>query len=338
MPKSTKKSSEYSFEDLNRDLLQLDELLSSSNVKPSDRLAMYRPITAKMPAKPIGYWLGRLALLMMIVALVWMKSETLGWHVSALGRISMIKLLPYFDWRYLKNQACLVPKVAPVAADEIFDCNLCEALQGFQDFQLQEADEELVEKLIEIDRPVVVSGEIDHWVPETPEAFISQLLERVEFGKSVPCQLESSFHNDRLGDLDAATLFRKKQQLSHSFFLHFQNCDLSAVRVFRNFTSRPQVLPAAFSPVAYNWMLWNSHYRNLRYRKINLIEKIAVIGQLFGSTSLRLVPRKNCQEVCPVINGVLPAGHILILTSLWDVEYCPGQDSENMAAILEVKG
>ncbi|ERL86925.1 uncharacterized protein LOC109540097 [Dendroctonus ponderosae] len=341
MPKSkpAKKTSDYSFEDLNRDLVQLDQLLSASHVKPRDRLAMLRPITAKMPGKPVGYWLMRLVPLMMIIAMVWMKRETLDWHASALGRIGLIKLLPYFDWRYLKSQTCLIPKVALVAPKEIFDCNLCESLEEFRDFELQseEGGADLVEKLVEIDRPVLVSGEIQHWIPDSPAAFISQLLKRAEFRKSVPCQLESSFHNDRLGDPDLATLFRKRQ-LFQSFFLHFQNCDPSAVRAFRNFTARPQVLPAALAPVAYSWMLWNSRYSTLRYKKINLIEKIALIGQLVGSTRLRLVPRKNCQEVCPIINGVLSAGHVLILTSLWDVEYCPGGDSENMAAILEVKG
>lgn len=70
-------------------------------------------------------------------------SPTVNWNVSAIGRLSLIKLiLPYFNWQYLYNSRCLVsyPFEARIGAENYdnygqirdAECDVCENLGKLQ--------------------------------------------------------------------------------------------------------------------------------------------------------------------------------------------------------------
>lgn len=59
--------------------------------------------------------------------------ETLNWYFCAFGRIAMIKMLPFYDWRWLSEAKCLVARVQPAAENTgnptdviLSDCRACE--------------------------------------------------------------------------------------------------------------------------------------------------------------------------------------------------------------------
>ncbi|CAG9770056.1 unnamed protein product [Ceutorhynchus assimilis] len=342
MRKTTEKLSNYTFEDLDKDLIQLNEEMVASNINIHDRLEIIKPLTSLIPTK---YSFRKISIILMIsiisILIIRHHQERLHWHLTAITRIIMIKFLPYFDWRYLKDEVCLIPKQKPLLIDQgVFDCDLCESLRDFEYFPLSPHLSDLsdyIQRAIDVEKPLVINGGIEHWIKTTPEDFIGQIIDKDAFARSIPCNLFTNVYNSKKGDIDLLSLFEKRKYFDN-FFMHFQNCDLEAMKVFRNFTYRPSILPDELSPVTYNWLIWNKNYNAPNYKRLNLIEKTTVVGQLFGNTRLRLVPRKNCENVCEVLKGILPAGHFLIVTSLWDLEYLAEGDGENMAAVLEIKG
>lgn len=59
--------------------------------------------------------------------------DCLNWYFCALGRIAMINLLPLWDWTYLANARCLIPKAKGqskiydgIKALDEKDCRACQ--------------------------------------------------------------------------------------------------------------------------------------------------------------------------------------------------------------------
>ncbi|KAJ8958996.1 hypothetical protein NQ314_006314 [Rhamnusium bicolor] len=244
----------------------------------------------------------------------------------------MVKILPYFDWRYLKNKRCLIEKfnTSPNSDKIFFNCDLCENINKIDVYE--KIDQEILrQRYIELDIPLIVSKALDKWPKNS--SFIENLILDDDFYFSYPCKLST---NILKGSRKAGNIL-EKVKLFDEFFLHFQNCAPDAMRIFRKFTYRPDFLPPTYSPILYNWLVWNKNYNTTNYKLVNLVEKLAVFGQLFGTTYIQLIPRQNCAEICPILDIKLNAGEVLIFTSMWDLEYRPKEDSENMAVILETR-
>ncbi|XP_050315027.1 uncharacterized protein LOC126749387 [Anthonomus grandis grandis] len=341
-----KKPSEFTFQELDQQLLDLNDLMEKSNLSTADRTDLFKPILERIPknktAAPLFTYMFICFSLLLFGYIKW---ESLYWHITALTRIALVKILPYWDWRYLKNDVCLISKFDPLLPQgvEEFDCNLCENLKDFQDLSLIKGEvdiSDLIRQCVQLEIPVVINNQIDHWLKESPQELFDQLLEKPQFAHSIPCNLHTNIHNSKLGEPTILDLY-EKTELFHQFFIHFQNCDSAAMKVFRNFTAKPSVVPEELSPVSYNWLIWNNRYDGARYKKLNLIERHIVIGQIMGKSRLRLTPRNNCQDQCPALEGDLKNGDLMVVTSLWDVEYLPSNKDEkgghNMAAVLELK-
>lgn len=355
MPKSSsdtaKTPTKHNFNDLDQDLIEFDRFCQGLDLDVQERVKLLQRIFSKIPQKTgqastILYWSASILLVILVFTLAWKNWEYTSWRITALTRILMIQILPYFDWTYLKHEPCLVPKFFQGkkndgVLEEPFNCDLCETFIDFEDFFVDQDSfddvTEVIRQYLEVDHPVIVSGSIEHWATNSPEELLSHLLDHKEFANSVPCNFFSNFHNPKKSPgASLKEVFTKKHNFD-SFFLHFQNCDLEAMKVLRNFTYRPWVVPEEIAPVTYNWLIWNRKYNPVKYKKLELIEKYALIGQMLGSTQLKLVPRKNCKDKCDVIEGVLPSGYILMFTSLWDIEYLPRGSTDNMAVMLEIQ-
>lgn len=256
--------------------------------------------------------------------------ESFHWHLSAIGRILLIKLLPIYDWRHMKNQQCLIEKSNNDPNESVFNCDLCENIRRINVHDSIEEDE-LEERYINLDVPVVLIKGIEHWPKDSQ--FLQDLLSFDDFSSSFPCKLSSNIVKDFI---PAGEILVKAQHFDE-FFIHFQNCDSDAMRVLRRFTFRPHVLPAAHSPSIFNWIIWNKNYNTTAYKTVELIEKLTIFGQIMGSTDIRLIPRKNCELVCPTLDFQIFQGEMLIFTSLWDLEYRCNEAGENLAAVMEIR-
>ncbi|KAF7287663.1 hypothetical protein GWI33_006008 [Rhynchophorus ferrugineus] len=253
-------------------------------------------------------------------------------------------MLNVYDWKHLKDAECLIEKPSftkSVNFDQnfSFQCDLCESIKTFEEvtYDYGVKDNDFIEKLIQIDRPVKMNGGIEHWIRNDPNV-IDVLLKEDEFASSLPCKINSNIHNNKDEDFVKVKSLISKTMIFENFFLQFQNCEKAAIRIFRNVTSRPSILPDNLSPVTISWLLWSKKYSTTRFKRIDLVEKYTVIGQIKGGIILRLLPRKNCQGICHILEGPLLENQFIVLTSLWDVEYRPFQESENLGAVLEIRG
>nr|CAH7758647.1 unnamed protein product [Callosobruchus chinensis] len=256
--------------------------------------------------------------------------ESVSWYISALARIFLIKLLPVYDWKHLKNKPCLLDRAETSPGTSNFNCGLCESLQRIDVYDYLDEDY-LEEKYINLDIPVIITKSLEHWPKDS--SFLDAVSNEHSFFFSYPCKYSGNVHK---GHGNVGEIFDRVQHFSQ-FFAHFQNCDPEAVRAFRKYTFRPPVIPRSYTPTVYNWLLWNRDYNTSNHKPIELIEKLTAVGQIFGSTHVRLVPRKNCEAVCPTLNIKLFAHELLIFTSLWDLEYRPVEVGENMAVIMEIR-
>lgn len=257
--------------------------------------------------------------------------ETISWHLSAIGRIFLIKLLPYWDWTSWKNAQCLINQPFNTETKEtLFNCNLCENINKIDAY---ETIDEIVlsQKYIELDVPIILKSGLEFWPKDVD--FLYDLNSEDAFHNSYPCSLST---NTQKSESTFGKIL-ENIQLFDNFFVHFQNCELEAMKTFRKYTYRPSFLPNIYSPVTYNWLLWSKNYNTSKFKPIDLIEKITLIGQITGRTYIKLLPRKNCESVCSILEIILEKGESLILTSLWNLEYKAYENGENIAVILEVK-
>lgn len=98
----------------------------------------FRELSADPP--PVAAVRGRLkalAALALLGLLVFVESparEDVAWHASAVARILMVRLLPFYDWTGLFYESCLFEKTAkatdPEGALSFADCEVCEAVGG----------------------------------------------------------------------------------------------------------------------------------------------------------------------------------------------------------------
>ncbi|XP_018571189.1 uncharacterized protein LOC108910916 isoform X2 [Anoplophora glabripennis] len=323
-------NSSYTFQQFNSEINELYDYLRSEKYKDEEIKKIFAPLTAKVK-KSNAFTYIFVSILVLLVSVYFLTYfDFIYWHVSAIARIALIKVLPYFDWRYLKNKQCLIEKLAPSTPSLLFNCDLCENIRNIHVYE--DIDEDtLIQRYLELDVPLILTKGLEEWPKHSN--FIDDVVKEDAFYYSYPCRLSTSIHR---GSSMAGQLLEKVKSFDE-FFLHFQNCDLEAMRVFRRFTYRPKFLPPTYSPVLYNWLVWNKDYNTTNYKPIDLVERVSIFSQLFGWSYVRLTPRLNCKDVCPELNIALSGGESLVFTNLWDLEYRPKEVGENMAVILETK-
>lgn len=256
--------------------------------------------------------------------------DGIHWHLSAISRLMLIKILPIYDWMYMKNQFCLIERNTDVPTEIFFNCDLCENVNRIDVYE-NIIEKSLEEKYIDLDVPVLLTNGLEQWPKNS--SFLNKLSLETDFSSSFPCKLSSSI----MKGLGTSREILEKARIFDEFFLHFQNCDQDAMRALRRFTFKPEILPETDSPTTYNWIIWNKHYNSSFYKTVELVEKLTVYGQIMGSTHIKLIPRGNCGKICSTLNFQLIQGEMLVFTGLWDLEYKCNEIGENLAIIIEIR-
>lgn len=190
--------------------------------------------------------------------------DFLSWHFCAIGRILMIKALPFWNWEKLYNAKCLIefPMQSPQSQTRKvslyeYDCVVCEnfgeneknlnrIFSNFLKFKFSE-NIDLVsnvsfsfihDKYLLRGLPVIVTDSIAKSSNETlvwqEENFIEYLFRFEKIIYSNPCDLETNLIlNKLIGFDEILKLLRKikshKIDYQENWFLHFRNCDFKAV-------------------------------------------------------------------------------------------------------------
>ncbi|XP_014247166.1 uncharacterized protein LOC106665339 isoform X2 [Cimex lectularius] len=256
-------------------------------------------------------------------------------HATALGRIALIKVLSLWDWRYLFYESCLLEN--PLYGEYTLtkdDCITCEALDSITvinriNYEL------LLDNYFNRDIPVIITDAMDKWpVMITDEFYFDNITQDEKLIDTVPCVLTT---NLRMGSSDLVAFLKIISNPSVTkWFVHWQNCDIHAVKALRKFYQRPYFLSNTISPAHFNWVLMSSDYRSSNYKKVELDFGLIMLLQLRGLTSFRLTPHKPCNESCATLTGDLHQGEILVFKNyMWTFEYYPGIGLDNIAILSE---
>lgn len=274
-----------------------------------------------------------------ILTLLYLLSynETIAWHYSAFGRILLINTLPLYDWRHLKNEKCLIDR--SIETNEFrntYDCTYCETIK-YVTLEYDLDQDYIKERYIDMNVPVVLLDSIRNWPysnNDKDKNLIHDMIRDDAIYYSYPCKLSTNLHKEL-----PIGITLEKSLRTYSYFIHFENCDFDVTKAFRPYAPRPLYLHPDISPIQYNWLMASKNYNVTRYKRFRLNERIAIIGQITGGTMIRLIPGADCyvEEECDALDISLNEGDSLLFTSVWDVEYKPRPDAENVAILLETR-
>ncbi|GLV36852.1 uncharacterized protein CBL_02313 [Carabus blaptoides fortunei] len=319
---------------IEKELCSFYEYCKESGFTEEEMRSICKPLTTMIRKALIIRYLKYFLCIVIYIMLFYflIQNDRVSWHLSAIGRILMIKLLPYWNWEKLANEKCLIPNYMYTAPKPTLDCTLCEAITTIS-IENNVDPYELSELYIDVNVPVIISDGLLNWPYFHDQSFnlTEILLSDNILSNTIPCELSTNMFSS-LAYVD--TILKQSLKFKKWFF-HFQNCDFRAVKQFRMVSPRPYFLKAEISPVQYNWLLMSANYESPKFKPIALKERITVIGQIQGSNVIRLTPRLNCADECPLLQIELLDGEALVLTSMWDLEYKPNPDKFNVAIILE---
>lgn len=322
-------------EQLNHDFDAFYEFCKENHLTDEDVKQLCQPLIKTIRKEKLIKQLQIGVFIMLILLTIYLvcNTEIISWHLSAIGRILLVKILPIYDWTQLQNEYCLIQHSETIAHNNP-NCILCESVEEIE--QINEYNPDfLYENLIKLHIPFKITKTDLSWKIKTNSVsnLTKILTENTILSTSMPCKLSTNLFKN-YNDISFREILNRALN-AHRYFIHFQNCEWNAIKQFRSFTPRPSFLHRDIAPIQYSWLLMDNNYKVGKFKRIDLIENIAVVVQIFGRTNFKLLPQKHCEFECFELETVLEEDEVLVVTNLWDLEYKPIGFGENVAVILE---
>ncbi|CAG4931816.1 uncharacterized protein LOC123700534 [Colias croceus] len=343
MKTNTKNSENMSqrekFQLLNSEVRSFYEYCKEVGMSDDEIDIICRPLMSAVRRATIKRWRRIIILMMLFLATGYIVSQTdsFQWHVAAVARLTLIKLLPLINWTPMYYNQCVLGRLPlqnfeaePVSTS---DCIACEAIQNIARIANTDHNEVLNHHLLR-GAPVIVTDAYTDW--SSGEYNFTGLVNNDDrLRESVPCRILT---NIRIGKqpMDLQEIVSRITESNiPSWFIHFQNCDIRAVKTFRVLAPRPYFLSPEIPPSHFNWLLLSKNYETNRYKYLEFDIGLIIMSQLKGQTSIQLKPRMPCENICGPVKIDLQETETLVLSnSLWEFEYLPGK-GENLAMITE---
>ncbi|XP_004533836.1 uncharacterized protein LOC101449655 [Ceratitis capitata] len=298
---------------------------------PTDMLAICQPLLQRRCNRYLVIACGALAAFGALY-LLYSWCEEFSWLVSAIGRLLLIQLLPYWNWTPLYNSRCLIERAVDDVSSstpatktlgryetESGNCVLCETLERIP--TASNITFSALESLyLERGWPVIVT---DSQQPRTLQTILDEMYRAGgDFLESEPCDVATNLMLKKIFNLELALAKIKDTTAANSkWFLQLRNCQRHAVKASRRFVTRPYYYPLHLEPFYSSWVLMAQNYANEALREIYL-QGLIFVQQLSGYFDMRLRPKQPCLGPCPVVNIRLSAGECLIFsTDLWTFSY-----------------
>uniref|UniRef100_A0A1A9X3L2 OBP47-like domain-containing protein n=1 Tax=Glossina brevipalpis TaxID=37001 RepID=A0A1A9X3L2_9MUSC len=273
-------------------------------------------------------------MMMMIGLLFWWYSD-LEWFLSAIGRLFLIQLIPYWNWSTLYNENCLIETRSNAMTSmmttndalrssemEEENCVLCE----FIDFIPTETNVTFIfiqQHYLETGVPVIILD--SHQILHIEYLFDLIALKSRNFLKTRPCDVSTSLIIKKFFNIEAALLKAEKllkyKEKKNWFFLQFRNCQFEAVKSARVFIMRPYYYPKHLSPAYTTWLLMSYNYKSKQLQILHT-QGLIIIQQLLGTLVIELKAKEPCIVKCPNVHLLLKQGESLVFTTdLWILSY-----------------
>lgn len=326
-------------EQLNRDFDGFYEFCKENHLTDAEIRQICQPLLQTIRQKSLVKRFKIAIIITILFAALYVVSNTeaISWHLSAIGRILLIKTLPFYDWTQLRNEYCLLkhPTVTENNNNHQPNCILCESVQEIP--KLETPTHAIYEHHIKLHVPVAIATQTDLLWPIQSLA-VSNLTALLTTNRiltsSYPCKIATNLLKHTTVDTQLDELLMRALDAPPRYFIHFQICEWDAVKEFRLFAPRPTFLPRQLAPIQYSWLLINRNYNIAKFKRIDLSDNVAIVVQTRGSTNYRLVPQRGCESECFEVDVVMDEGEMLFVTSLWNLEYRP-MLGENVAVVLE---
>ncbi|XP_065091025.1 uncharacterized protein LOC135711978 [Ochlerotatus camptorhynchus] len=277
-----------------------------------------------------------LAAVIAIVVLAVYYVPVLNWNAAAVGRLTMIQILPYWDWIPLYKQRCLIRDFPEFIEKQSLsrtnillsfdDCAVCESVEYVPKLEAISFDY-LNEHHLMRNLPVVIADSHALWKDRSwkNETIFVEALEPLVLAR--PCNVQTNLIFGSLSSGKAEnTLVNLFEILinvhrNDSWFLHFRNCELKTVKRTRLLIDKPYFYPPHLEMPYTTWILMSNNYRTKSPKHLKM-QGLIVIMQLKEVLRVVLRAKADCDRVCSELLVDLNEGESLLYsTNLWTMEY-----------------
>ncbi|KAG4069667.1 hypothetical protein HA402_014690 [Bradysia odoriphaga] len=347
-------STTNNLKELNRDF----EYLLNSTDDEIIKKCLTAEIVKEIRVMLLKKWIKVLIIVAFVISQIYVL-PFLNWNASAIGRIVMIKVLKIWDWRYLYNVECLIEydesDHIPISIDAVEnDCSFCENigkkifffetvyrvdkkfLSVTEDIPhvLDVSYSTLKSNYINRGHPVVIEDPQLHSEDSNLNGYIERIKNLTDLIDSNPCNLQTNLvtglHYRNLNEI-----FELIESSWDGWFLHYRNCDFSAVKASRALHVQPPFLTSHLKPFSSSWILFSSSYKTSKPKKL-LVKHLVVVKQIIGSIDVLIAPKVECKEFCNDFELHLEVGDSVVFSAeFWDFSYYPSADGEAVTSIRE---
>ncbi|XP_049537514.1 uncharacterized protein LOC125952217 [Anopheles darlingi] len=299
----------------------------------------------------------KVVLLSALMALSCYYIPGVNWHVTAIGRLVMIELLPFWDWTPLYRSKCLIERSSKGAGVEKSgqfqlipeDCAVCENL-GLIPVHANLTYEQLFSHSLMSNTPIIVADgiaeawdehiryggvwsrfmtDVEHLLLNNPCDFQTNLLFRAPIAKpSALARMVELLEPDK----DADTLNGNKRE--NGWFVQFRNCAKRTVKRTRIMFRKPYFYPGHWESPFTSWLLLSNQYRTPLDFSPNMVG-LVIVSQLRSQLNVTLSPISECGYRCQTQRILLQEQQTLLFsTTLWNFAYSPSQLNQTSVTFI----
>ncbi|XP_050088362.1 uncharacterized protein LOC126572776 [Anopheles aquasalis] len=287
----------------------------------------------------------KVVLLCALIALSCYYIPVVNWHVTAIGRLIMIELLPFWDWTPLYRSKCLIERSGKEGVMEKpgpfrlmpEDCAVCENL-GSMPVHANLTYERLYSHGLMSNTPIIVAdGVAEPWHEHIRYGGVwSRFMTDVEdLLLNNPCDFQTNLlfrapiakpsAVARMVELLEPDVVSNGNEKENGWFVQFRNCAKPTVKRTRLMFRKPYFYPAHWESPFTSWLLLSSQYR----APLNIAPNMAglvIVSQLRSQLNVTLSPRHECAHRCQTQRILLQEQQTLLFsTTLWNFVYSPSQ-------------
>lgn len=361
MPPKTDANKKTSQTEIESDFQSFFTECSGSNLNKFQLIQLLFPLKIRV-WKEWGIKYGVFIFLTVIFIGLFVYVDFFTWNLAAVGRLTLAKICPIWNWENLYNAKCLIGKVDndersddPVKKRrflEYEDCVTCENIgtihfyvnfNSYLPFKFLEkitnlsniSYQHLYDKHLLRGRPVIITDSHDSWTKT--ENFASHLLSLPDLMHSKPCELQTNLIFYKKSDL--TTIFQiieeNIERENDEWFLHFRNCEFEAIKVSRAFIPKPYYYSSHLEPPYTSWILLSQNYNHHEYKHLSLLNMV-IVQQLIGTLDITIEAKDACYDVCGSHHIQIFEGEALVLMSrLWNFKYLPSSKDLSVSVMTE---
>ncbi|CAF1084348.1 unnamed protein product [Adineta steineri] len=321
--------------DINNQFKELIELIdkeqdSSFSIEYFDRL---RNKKQNSKTKKKKWFIICLILLLSISIYFILLNDELSYNIYftllSFIRLILIRILPFWDWTTIYTSQCFLNNPFYNNSFELTECNKCinttkiitQSNITFFNFT----------KNIYLNHlPVIVDDATESW-PAIKELTVKKLFrlftEDPVLSEYDLCSFETNVHGyNEPGGADK--LFNNYLSGNRRpFMAQWNNCKREALRIIREYYSKPYFLPSSVGQtLTGNWFFISSglNKETNHLHRIPLHNDWIWLAQIQGSSLIQLRPKHPCEKTCSTLKSIkLNHGDLLIYSHLYNGFYNP---------------